>query len=230
MIKVCEVCEQTFKTRTTKRKYCGTACATEARHIRAMNADIEEHLDKRIEVDEKTGCWNWIRGKNTLGYGITKVRGQRYLAHRLAYISSFGPIPEGMLVCHKCDNPSCCNPEHLFLGNNAANMADMKKKGRGRSVKGEDNHRAKMTVEGVERIFELRAKGMTIKKIAEILNVSRSLVGQIAVGKRWASSRKAGTVREKVAVKACAVEMIAQALERNTTPKPRERRMFVAEI
>jgi hypothetical protein len=76
------------------------------------------------------GCILWTKGMDALGYGRLWVNGQCLLAHRWAWMQENGPIPEGMCVCHHCDNPSCINPGHLFLGTHQDNMSDMAAKGR----------------------------------------------------------------------------------------------------
>jgi len=82
-------------------------------------------------VRQANGCLEWTGYTNVSGYGVTWFGGRKTLAHRVAWILANGPIPEGMYVCHTCDNPPCCNVAHLFLGDAVANGQDMAAKGRG---------------------------------------------------------------------------------------------------
>ncbi len=77
-------------------------------------------------------CWIWTGGKNKKGYGAATYGGKTWRVHRLAWLLSKGAIPDGLFVCHRCDVRVCCNPDHLFLGTNQDNMADMRAKGRDR--------------------------------------------------------------------------------------------------
>jgi hypothetical protein len=93
-----------------------------------LGATLEERLRLRSVVDPETGCHLWTGTLIPGGYGRVHVA-----AHRLAYQLANGPIPGGMLVLHRCDNPPCCNPEHLFLGSPQDNMTDKVRKGRCRN-------------------------------------------------------------------------------------------------
>ena len=81
-------------------------------------------------IDKSVDCWNWTRSKKGKGYGCAWYEGKSWKANRLAWTLVNGPIPKGMDVLHKCDNPLCCNPGHLFLGTQSDNCKDMIAKGR----------------------------------------------------------------------------------------------------
>lgn len=82
------------------------------------------------KVNKTEGCWLWTASRTHEGYGMFSIQGRRHYAQRVAWMLTYGLIPEGMLVLHRCDNPPCCRPDHLFLGTHADNMADMATKGR----------------------------------------------------------------------------------------------------
>jgi hypothetical protein len=90
----------------------------------------KEHIVRHVIVDAATGCWNWQRSKTGHGYGDARECGKGILIHRRAYELWKGNIPHGLFVCHKCDNPICCNPDHLFVGTRSDNMKDCAAKGR----------------------------------------------------------------------------------------------------
>lgn len=87
--------------------------------------------DNKYEVNEITGCWEWKRATNNIGYGMFRIKqGLMRTAHRVSYELFKGPIPKGMVVCHTCDNPKCVNPDHLWAGTMLDNIRDMDQKGR----------------------------------------------------------------------------------------------------
>jgi len=116
-------------------------------------------------------CWLWMGTKDVHGYGRLSVNKYPTLVSRLSWEIFIGPIPNKMLVCHKCDNPKCLNPSHLFLGTHLDNMRDMIKKGHAdhsHNAKGEDHFKAKLTIKDV----------LAIKKRYKIGDISQSLLGK----------------------------------------------------
>ena len=97
-----------------------------------VQTDVIARLNARIKHDPDAGCLTWTGYRNPKGYGTINVAGTPVYAHRLSWENANGPIPEGKCILHKCDNPPCCNPDHLFLGTRAENNADMVAKGRAR--------------------------------------------------------------------------------------------------
>jgi hypothetical protein len=134
-------------------------------HVRLLDG-----FDASLDKTSKPGCWLWTRAKS-YGYGRLFVHGKGVMAHRHAYERQYGLIPDGLVVCHRCDEPSCCNPEHLFVGSQADNLADMRSKRRGNIC--ERNRSAKLTQQQVDDIRRRYAAG----------GVSMSQLGrQVGVG------------------------------------------------
>lgn len=92
----------------------------------------KEYLLENVKIDPNTGCWIWKAGTNGRGYGreYDGILGKCFVVHRRTYELWIGPIPPGLYSLHKCDNPPCCNPDHLFLGTQTQNMQDCSLKGR----------------------------------------------------------------------------------------------------
>ncbi len=98
-------------------------------------ATAENIIKDNIKADSKTGCWEWQRSRNVAGYGVTMYNGKKWMAHRLSAhllmdVNKKTHFMDGDICCHKCDNPGCCNPEHLFIGSHSDNMRDMHNKRR----------------------------------------------------------------------------------------------------
>lgn len=129
-------------------------------------------------------CWIWIGIQNKNSYGYLCINRRKFLAHRFSWIINNGNIPDKLCVLHKCDNPSCVNPNHLFLGTQAENIADMVKKNRQCVLKGENHSRCKLKIKDIEKIKSLTNK-LTKKEIAKIFNITRQYVGQIQQNKTW---------------------------------------------
>lgn len=163
-------------------------------HIEAYRDSAREReLDPEAQaciransVADASGCWAWSRHVMRSGYGRIRWRGRMTLAHRLAYEAFVGPIPTGMLACHRCDNPRCVNPAHIFLGTALENAQDRDAKGRqarGHRVRGH------LTPSDVEAIREQAAKGVGLEALARRYGVVGSTVGRIVRRERWAARR-----------------------------------------
>lgn len=138
------------------------------------------------KVDRSGGpdaCWPWMAGRHTAGYGMANAMDNSFCAHRMSWSMHNGPIPAGMAICHKCDNPPCVNPAHLFLGTKADNSRDMARKGR--STHGESNPRARLTEAEVLQVRRLRAEGLSMRRIALRVGCSLTNVSVICRGKTW---------------------------------------------
>lgn len=145
------------------------------------------------KVSKSDGCWLWSGWLNEHGYGMLSLptrTGQRnWRAHRLSWLLTYGDIPAGQLVLHRCDVPRCVRPTHLFLGTQADNMADMTAKGRRAQPtrRGTHNGRAKIDADMALRIRRAYLTGdWTNKALAERLGVSVHIVKHITSGRHWA--------------------------------------------
>lgn len=147
--------------------------------------------DKRFwrKVDKSGKCWLWIgKTKHRQGYGFIYRANRNMLTHRWAWLIERGAIPDGMMVLHKCDNPSCVNPEHLFLGTQTDNMRDMANKGRGvyPDTSGENNGGSKLTVETVKEIRKLyQPRKMSCTMLGKKFNISRATIHLVVQRKIW---------------------------------------------
>jgi hypothetical protein len=155
-------------------------------------------------VDQSGDCWLWTgvrrRSHPTYGgaYGFVKRDGRYARAHRVAYELTYGPIPDGMEVAHRCDNPPCVRPEHLFLATHAENMADMARKGRGtvgdrswtrltpeRIKRGEASNLSRLTESDVRTIRERRAAGESARSLAVAFGIYWRQVYRITNRENW---------------------------------------------
>lgn len=168
-------------------------------------------------VLKSDGCWLWQGNKSPKGYGVISYEGKAWRAHRLAYMFTFGGFPNNLCVLHRCDNPSCVRPDHLFLGTHRDNNSDRARKGRnatgeqhGSKTKperlptgdrhgarkhpeswrrGEQHHKTTLVEDDVRAIRELYKPGINTRVLASKFNVSADTIRRIATFKSWGHLR-----------------------------------------
>lgn len=186
--------------------FCETCSDNEAV---AHKPSLEERFWSKVNRTDT--CWLWTACVDKDGYGMIRVDRKNKRAHRLAYELTIGPIPDGMVVCHRCDTPTCVRPGHLFLGTDRDNMDDCISKGRTKLMgasgdanglrkhpdrnphhinpelsRGENNGNAKITQQQADEIRNRYASGgVTQKEIGTEYNISPSQVRNIVHGKSW---------------------------------------------
>lgn len=172
----------------------------------SIDKKLWSKVDKTSSAD---GCWLWTGYQEADGRGRILVNGRREMVYRVAWTEIIGPIPDGLWVCHKCDNPSCVNPAHLFLGTAKDNTQDMLAKGRHRTdeekrvanLQRGDQHWLRrnpekrrrgtqlawtqLTVADVRSIRQLRGDGLSLSKIASQFNTTTANVHSIVTFRTW---------------------------------------------
>lgn len=150
---------------------------------------FKERFEMQYEPVTESGCWLWIGNVGASGYGRIKVGRKTTAAHRASYEFHYGPVPEGMFVCHKCDTPSCVNPNHLFVGTPKDNTADAVRKGRHPAA--ETHNKAKLTWEQAE---EIRISEEDARVVARRIGVSFSTIYRVRQGVLWNANQRKGNV------------------------------------
>lgn len=130
-------------------------------------------------------CWGWFGAVDKNGYGQTYAHGKQLKAHRVSYEMHYGKIPDGLMVLHKCDNPGCTRPCHLFVGSNSDNMKDMASKGRGGKSRGESHGMSKLTPSNVGDIRSMVASGISQREASRRFGVSYQNVWRIVHSETW---------------------------------------------
>lgn len=136
---------------------------------------------RRYSTERESGCIEWTGGLTTSGYG--SMGGLK--AHRVAWELAHGPIPDGLLVCHHCDNRRCVNPAHMFLGTIADNNADKKAKGRAVAPRGSEQGRSKLTESDIPHLLSRLARGERQVDVGRHFGVSQAVVSAIKRGALW---------------------------------------------
>lgn len=162
-----------------------------------MEQILIDRFFTKFTPSEPTNCWTWLGYKDAKGYGIIKRLGKSYKAHRLSYSIHKGRIPDGLVVCHTCDNPSCVNPNHLWTGTHRENQLDCNNKNRRakgirhRSYlypeqvpRGEASGMSKLSAGNV-RFIKQNLKTHTQTYFAKMFNVNQTTIGMILRGKTW---------------------------------------------
>ena len=150
-------------------------------HSLANPFNISSRFWPRVQKTEN--CWIWTGAKIGDGYGILMINGRRIQAHRVAWALEYGPVPSGISILHRCDNPPCVRPDHLFQGTAKDNLRDMVAKGR--SARGEKNGQAKLTSKTVYMIRSRYIAGERQCDLMRDYNLSRTNAFFIVSGKTW---------------------------------------------
>lgn len=132
-------------------------------------------------VAPESACWTWTGSRTRKGYGRFSANRKNVFPHRFSYALHMGGLPPGMCVLHRCDNPACVRPDHLFLGTRADNNADCKAKGRYRPLKGgwHDANKRPLTDDQVIQIRRLHREGFTYRQLGSMFPVSESSIGRL---------------------------------------------------
>lgn len=168
----CERCSAAFlgapyarKPGDRPQRFCSVGCRDQP------NTDLATRFWAGVDRSAPDGCWPWTRARrNAQGHGGVWDGSRWTHAHRVAFRLTYGRILPGLEICHRCDNPPCCRPDHLFIGTHATNMADSSTKRRGK-------HRISLEVE--RRVLGLLAQGWSPYRIGRAVGISKSSVGRI---------------------------------------------------
>lgn len=183
VVRPCQRCGEPVSVKRGVAARSGWFCSTACRHPGTPDERFWQHVQQWRGAD---GCWPWVGDYNAKGYGLTKTHPQiSTLAHRVAWVVNGGMVPGALLVCHRCDNPPCCNPGHLFLGTAADNARDKVRKGRHGPRAGEQNGAAKLTWPLVREFRRRHAAGETVYRLAKAFGVSYTAAKYVANGAHW---------------------------------------------
>jgi HNH endonuclease len=186
--KICIYCNKEFialprQVRLNKAKYCSENCYNLYRSKHASTFE-EVFLKNTLIPENKNDCWVY-KGNKLHGYGRIRAGNKTILAHRFSYEYYKNKIPNEMCVLHKCDRPSCVNPQHLFLGTQADNVYDMVSKNRQNTARGEKHIHARLTVDQVREIKLKLKNGIRASELAREFNICGTAISKIKLGRTW---------------------------------------------
>lgn len=153
-------------------------------HAEQLQSTFIERFWNRVNKGSENECWIWTGYLNSDGYGRAKRHGKADGVHRISWELSNGKVPEPLQVLHKCDNPRCVNPKHLFLGTPADNVIDCISKNRRRYANGETHHKARLSDSEILEIHRLYKSGIPTLDIAKQFGVNRNWINLVLSGKR----------------------------------------------
>ncbi len=185
--RICVQCNKNFLTRKSiinagYGRFCSLSCSITKRNY-ALKLSSEEIFWANLEKLNDNECWVYTKCISTAGYGRIQINRKFISAHRFSYQLHFGDIPEGMFVCHHCDNPPCCNPYHLFLGTSSDNSNDMAAKFR--NDKGEEHWNNKLNEAQVLEIKSLIKNGDPVSVIAKMYGIHVNTIYDIRNNRIW---------------------------------------------
>lgn len=144
---------------------------------------VAERIAYHTNRPSPDACWEWTASRNSGGYGKIRMPDRSTkIVPRIVWSLENGPIPEGGVICHHCDNPPCCNPRHLYCGTYASNMADRSHRGRVNAVVGPKHGLAKLTEEQAREILRSSARGVDL---ARAFGVSEYAISKVRTRKSW---------------------------------------------
>ena len=186
----CDQCNQPIKispSQIGRKRFCSRAC----QRLHSSENAKERFWQKVDKSAGPHGCWLWTAGTRPTGYGLFSAGGRNVGAHRYAWGIFNGNIPVGQMVCHKCDTPLCCNPDHMFLGSHLDNMRDKEAKGRGFhgtawNPVGMINPKAKLSD---NQVIEARRRwargGVSKSQLAREYGISSTMMSWIILHRFW---------------------------------------------
>lgn len=228
---VCPICGNgiylapAHQARGSTRHYCSRACSQ-------SDAAIQARCWRRIAVCQHgrtcpVCCWEWQGGYSVGGYGVMLERKTVVLSHRYIFQLTYGPFAPGLSICHRCDNPPCCNPAHLFCGTHAENMQDARQKGR--APEGERHASSKLTQAQVAAIRAAVTNGRTQRQLATQFGVEPTTIWHVVHGDSWKKSLDADTPARPIRhpLTAAQVQAIRDATSQGESSRSIARRMGI---